>query len=132
MRAHDAHGQAVAAFLTEQPSVTKVYYPGLKTHPQHAIAVKQMRGFGGMISFVLDGGLPRARTFLKRLKVFSLAESLGGVESLVEHPAIMTHASIPPENRAKLGIDDGLIRLSVGLEDLQDLLDDLREGLRAP
>lgn len=131
MRAHDANGRTVVQFLTEQKSVTKIYYPGLPSHPQHAIAKKQMRGFGGMISFVLDGGLPRARAFLKRLKVFSLAESLGGVESLIEHPAIMTHASIPPETRKQLGIDDGFIRLSVGLEDQQDLLDDLREGLKA-
>lgn len=130
MRAHDANGRAVAAFLAEHPDVEKIHYPGLASHPQHALAARQMSGFGGMISFVIKGGLPRARTFLKTLKVFSLAESLGGVESLVEHPAIMTHASIPADIRARLGIVDGLIRLSVGLEDLQDLLDDLQDGLR--
>ena len=130
MRAHDANGRAVAAFLEEQGEVEKIYYPGLKSHPQHALASRQMSGFGGMISFVIKGGLPRAKTFLKSLKIFSLAESLGGVESLVEHPAIMTHASIPPHLRAQLGIVDGMIRLSVGCEDVQDLLDDLREGLK--
>lgn len=129
MRAHDANGRAVANFLAEHTGVERVYYPGLKSHPQHALAARQMAGFGGMISFVIQGGLPRAKAFLKSLKIFSLAESLGGVESLVEHPAIMTHASIPPALRAQLGIVDGLIRLSVGVEDIQDLLDDLKDAL---
>ena len=131
MRAHDEAGGRIAAFLSQQDLVEKVYYPGLTTHPQHAIAARQMTGFGGMISFVLKGGLPRAKAFLERLEIFALAESLGGVESLVEHPAIMTHASIPPDVRAQLGIHDGLIRLSVGLESIQDLLDDLTCGMAA-
>lgn len=131
MRAHDQHGRHIAAFLSEHPDVEKIYYPGLKTHPQHAIAAKQMRGFGGMISFVIKGGLPRANAFLKTVKIFSLAESLGGVESLIEHPAIMTHASIPSNIRAQLGISDGLIRLSVGLEDINDLQSDLVDAFDA-
>ncbi len=131
MRAHDANGRRVAAFLAEQEQVAKLIYPGDPSHPQHALAARQMTGFGGMISFVIEGGLPAARTFLENTKLFALAESLGGVESLIEHPAIMTHASVPPKNRAKLGIDDGLIRLSVGIEDCDDLLDDLRGAFEA-
>ncbi|MBC7793995.1 MAG: PLP-dependent transferase [Clostridia bacterium] len=132
MRAHDANGRRVAAYLAENTGdIEKVIYPGLPSHPQHALAQKQMKGFGGMISFVVKGGLPRARAFLKTLKIIALAESLGGVESLIEHPAIMTHASIPPETRRKLGIDDGFIRLSVGIEDVQDIMDDLSEALAA-
>ncbi len=129
MRAHDANGRRVAEFLEQSEDVSTVYYPGLPSHPQHDIAKKQMSGFGGMISFVLKGGLPRATAFLKALRIFALAESLGGVESLVEHPAIMTHASVPAAMREKLGIDDGLIRLSVGVEDIEDLLNDLRVAL---
>ena len=131
MKAHDMNGRRVAAYLTESSDIEKVYYPGLPSHPQHAIAQKQMKGYGGMISCVVKGGLPRARAFLKSLKIFALAESLGGVESLIEHPAIMTHASVPPETRKKLGIDDGFIRLSVGIEDVQDLLDDISQALVA-
>ena len=129
MRAHEANAMRVAHFLAERADIKKVYYPGLSSHPQHAVAKKQMRGFGAMISCVVDGGLPKAKAFLKSLKVFALAESLGGVESLVEHPAIMTHASIPAQTRAQLGIDDGMVRLSVGIEHGEDLLEDLRQAL---
>ncbi len=125
MRAHDAGGRQLASFLEGHQDVERVYYPGLPSHPQHALACRQMKGFGGMISFVIKGGLPRARAFLKAVELFSLAESLGGVESLIEHPAIMTHASIPPAVRQRLGIADGLIRLSVGVEDVADLQEDL-------
>ena len=131
MRAHDSNGRAIAEFLEGHEQVEKVYYPGLESHPQHEIAKRQMTGFGGMISFVIKGGLPTATAFLKAVKIFALAESLGGVESLIEHPAIMTHASVPAEIRAELGIDDGLIRLSVGVEDLEDLMDDLKMGFEA-
>lgn len=128
----DRHCQSageVARWLSRHAKVEKVVYPGLESHPQHAIARKQMRGFGGMITATLKGGLADARKFLERVKVFSLAESLGGVESLIEHPAIMTHASVPPENRAALGISDGLVRLSVGIEDVGDLIADLEQAL---
>ena len=131
MRAHDQNGRKVAAFLAEAPGISKVIYPGLPSHPQHEIAARQASGFGGMISFVLEGGLPRARAFLSALGVFALAESLGGVESLAEHPAIMTHASVEPEIRARLGIDDGLVRLSVGIEAVEDLIEDLQQALEA-
>jgi cystathionine gamma-lyase len=125
MKAHAQNAQAVAEFLEKHPKVQKVLYPGLKSHPQHGLAVEQMLGMGGMITFYMKGGLEAARTFLETVRIFALAESLGGVESLIEHPAIMTHASVPVENRKVLGIDDSLIRLSVGVEDLQDLLADL-------
>jgi cystathionine gamma-lyase len=116
----------VAAFLESRKDVKRVIYPGLESHRQHALARKQMNGGGGgMVSAVLDGGLPRARRFLERCQLFTLAESLGGVESLVEHPGLMTHASIPPDRRAAIGIDDGLVRLSVGVEDARDLIGDL-------
>ena len=108
-----------------------MFYPGLASHPQHALAQRQMDGFGGIISIDLDTDLAGARRFLERCEVFALAESLGGVESLIEHPALMTHASIPAEQRARLGIGDGLIRLSVGIEDLEDLRHDLRTALDA-
>ncbi len=115
------------------PRSSKVIYPGLPSHPQHALAQKQMRGLGGMITFVLKGGkrpaLERARAMLRATQIFACAESLGGVESLIEHPAIMTHASIPPANRQKLGIADGLIRLSVGIEHVDDLIGDLQQAL---
>lgn len=131
MERHEANARAIAAWLEEHPQVEKVIYPGLASHPQHALAQKQQRGFGGMISFVLRGGLEESRRFLTACQVFTLAESLGGVESLIEHPAIMTHASVPPENRAKLGIVDGFIRLSVGIEDLSDLRADLERAFHA-
>lgn len=130
MRQHEVNANEVAKWLVEQPKVEKVIYPGLKSHPQHELAKKQMRGFGGMISFYIKGQLPEARQFLEKVRVFSLAESLGGVESLVNHPVIMTHASVPLERREKLGISDNLIRLSVGIEDVKDLIRDLDGALR--
>ncbi|UOF00500.1 cystathionine gamma-synthase [Bdellovibrio reynosensis] len=126
MKAHQENAMAIARFLESHPKVEKVIYPGLTSHPQHALAKEQMHGFGGMITFYIKGGMDSARKFLENVNVFALAESLGGVESLIEHPAIMTHASVPPENRKALGIDDSLIRLSVGVEDLNDLLADLK------
>ncbi len=128
MKAHSENASKVAEFLQAHPSVEKVVYPGLKSHPQHALAKSQMHGFGGMITFFIKGGLPASRKFLESVQVFALAESLGGVESLVEHPAIMTHASVPLEQRKLLGIDDSLIRLSVGIEDVDDLIDDLKQA----
>lgn len=125
MKAHQENAMAVAKFLEAHPKVDRVLYPGLPSHPQHQLAKDQMSGFGGMITFYIKGDLSSARRFLENVRVFALAESLGGVESLIEHPAIMTHASVPAENRKALGIDDTLIRLSVGVEDLQDLLNDL-------
>ena len=130
MQAHERNATVLADFLVDHPKVQRVVYPGLASHPDHDLAKKQMRGFGGMLSFTIAGGLPAARTFLESLQVFSLAESLGGVESLIEHPAIMTHASIPADIRAKLGIDDGLIRLSVGIETTDDLQRDLDQALQ--
>ncbi len=129
MERHAQNAMAIARFLEEHPKVEKVIYPGLESHPQHALARRQMSGFGGMITFFIRGGLPEARSFLEKVKVFTLAESLGGVESLIEHPAIMTHASIPAETRKTLGIHDNLIRISVGIEDLEDLRADLNQAL---
>jgi cystathionine gamma-synthase/cystathionine gamma-lyase len=129
MQAHARNAQAVAEFLETHPEVDRVYYPGLPSHPQHALAKKQMSGFGGMVSFVLKGPPSRALDFAHRLRYFSLAESLGGVESLICHPARMTHGSIPKEDRERRGVTDGLLRLSVGIEDIEDLLDDLRSAL---
>ncbi|MFP5457766.1 MAG: cystathionine gamma-synthase [Bacteriovoracia bacterium] len=130
MEATAKNAQKVAEFLEKHPKVKSVIYPGLKSHAQHAIAKKQMSGFGGMITFFLKGGLKESRKFLESVEVFALAESLGGVESLIEHPAIMTHASIPAETRKKLGIHDNLIRLSVGIENLDDLLGDLEQAFK--
>ncbi len=129
MERHCANAQAVAEYLEGQPGVERVYYPGLASHPQHPLAQRQMDAFGGMVTAVLKGGLSTARRFLERVEIFALAESLGGVESLIEHPAIMTHASIPAEIRAELGIGDGLVRLSVGVEDKADLIADLAQAL---
>jgi len=131
MERHCANAEAVADCLVRQAKVATVIYPGLASHPQHDLAGRQMRGYGGMVTAVLAGGLDAARRFLERCEVFTLAESLGGVESLAEHPAIMTHASIPAETRAALGIDDGLVRLSVGIEHVDDLLGDLEQALAA-
>ena len=131
MKAHAENGIKVANYLEKHPQVEKTIYPGLSSHPQHALAKEQMSGFGGMITFFIKGGLPAARKFLESVEVFALAESLGGVESLIEHPAIMTHASVPPEQRKALGIDDSLIRLSVGVEDVDDLLADLDQAFKA-
>ena len=129
MERHCASALKLAQWLEKHPRVKKVYYPGLESHPQLALAKKQMHGFGGMISFDLDGSADDARRVLERFQVFSLAESLGGVESLVNHPAIMTHASVPPEVRAELGITDTLIRLSVGIEEYQDIEADVAQAL---
>jgi len=131
MERHDENARAIASWLEHHPQVEKVIYPGLASHPQHALAKQQQRGFGGMISFVLAGGLEASRRFLSACQIFTLAESLGGVESLIEHPAIMTHASVPPERRAQLGIADGFIRLSVGIEDQTDLRADLERAFHA-
>ena len=129
MEKHCENAFEIASFLEEHEAIEKIYYPGLSNHPNHEIAKKQMNGFGGMITAVLKGGLKTATTFLERTKIFALAESLGGVESLIEHPAIMTHASVPAEVRKDLGIEDGLVRLSVGIESVEDLLDDLNQAL---
>jgi cystathionine gamma-lyase len=129
MERHCRNAAAVAAWLEKHPKVARVHYPGLKSHPQHALAQRQMHGFGGMVTAILKGTLADARRFLERCQIFALAESLGGVESLIEHPAIMTHASLPPEKRAALGIGDGLVRLSVGVEDEADLIGDLDQAL---
>lgn len=129
MQRHAENAAKVAELLSRHPNVEKVTWPGLPSHPQHALAQKQMKGFGGMLTFNIKGGLLAARAFLKKVRLFACAESLGGVESLIEHPAIMTHASVPKETREKLGISDGLIRLSVGIEDGQDLVDDLSAAL---
>jgi len=131
MRRHEENALAVAEWLSRRKDVETVIYPGLREHPQHALAARQMRGFGGVLSCVLAGGLERARRFLAACQVFTLAESLGGVESLIEHPAIMTHASVPPDMRAKLGIADGFIRISVGIEDVEDLIADLERAFAA-
>ncbi len=129
MARHCENAHAVAEFLTAHSKIERVFYPGLPDHPQHAVAARQMSGFGGMVTATLAGGIDEARRFLERCRVFALAESLGGVESLIEHPAIMTHASIPAEERARLGIDDSLVRLSVGTEDIDDLIADLDQAL---
>ncbi len=129
MQRHGSNALALAEMFCERPEVAHVYYPGLTRHPGHDIARKQMRGFGGMISIELEGGFEKARSFCSRLKVFSLAESLGGVESLVSHPATMTHASLSGDQRRDLGITDGLVRLSVGIEDVEDLLEDIDQAL---
>ncbi len=131
MQRHAENAMKIAEHLSGHAKVAKVTYPGLSSHPQHALARKQMKGFGGMMTFEIKGGLEAARRFLKTVKIFACAESLGGVESLIEHPAIMTHASVPKENREKLGISDGLIRLSVGVEDAADLIDDLNRAFEA-
>lgn len=131
MKQHEQNAQKIAEALFVNPHVLSVNYPGLASHPQHELAKRQLKGFGGMISFEIDGGIDEVNRFVDNLKVFSLAESLGGVESLVAHPAQMTHASIPAEERAKTGISDNLIRLSVGIEDIEDLLADLEYALES-
>lgn len=130
MAQHNVNGQGLAEYLSAHPKVRRVFYPGLPSHPQHALAVRQMRGFGGMLSFEL-GSLDAARRLLNRVRLLALAESLGGVESLISHPASMTHASVPPERRAAIGITDGLVRISAGIEDLDDLKADLAQALEA-
>jgi cystathionine gamma-lyase len=131
MRAHCDNAQALAEALESHPAVERVIYPGLASHPQHALAARQMDGFGGIVSVVIKGGLEAATRFCERLEIFTLAESLGGVESLANHPAVMTHASIPEDRRDVLGISGGLVRLSVGIEDLADLQADIRGALAA-
>jgi cystathionine beta-lyase/cystathionine gamma-synthase len=130
MERHDQNGRRIAAWLAEHPTVRRVYYPGLATHPQHELAQRQMSGFGGMISLDV-GSLEAARAVVEHTRVFALAESLGGVESLIGHPASMTHASVPRTMREEMGLTDGLVRLSVGIEDVDDLLDDLERALQA-
>ena len=129
MRQHDENGRVVAAFLAEHPRVQKVYYPGLPSHPQHELAKRQQKGFGAMIAFE-TGSLENAKKVLESVKLCLLAESLGGVESLISHPATMTHASVPLEKREKLGITDGLVRISVGVEDVEDIVADLDQALK--
>lgn len=129
MRAHCENAMELARWLQRQPTLKRVIYPGLKSHPQHALAGKQMDGYGGMISIEVNGGLRKARRMMERCKLFGLAESLGGVESLINHPAIMTHASVPADKRKRLGISDSLVRLSVGVEDVADLRAELEAAL---
>ncbi|WP_442682414.1 cystathionine gamma-synthase [Stenotrophomonas sp. JC08] len=129
MKAHCASALELAQWLETHPAIEKVIYPGLPSHPQHELADKQMAGYGGIVSIVLKGGFEAAKRFCEKTELFTLAESLGGVESLVNHPAVMTHASIPPERRAQLGISDALVRLSVGVEDVHDLREDLQTAL---
>jgi len=129
MRAHESNAIEIAKYLEAHPKVDKVIYPGLESHPQHELAKSQMSGFGGMLSVYIKGGLSESKIFLEEVKLFALAESLGGVESLIEHPAIMTHASVPIEERTKLGIADNFVRISVGVEDLEDLVADLARAL---
>jgi len=130
MERHCGNAMHIAAFLEKHPKVERVIYPGLASHPQHLLAARQMsQRYGGMVTAVLEGGLPASRRFLERCELFTLAESLGGVESLIEHPAIMTHASLPEDVRANLGIDDGLVRLSVGIESVDDLIAELAHAL---
>jgi cystathionine gamma-lyase len=130
MERHCGNAMHIAAFLEKHPRIERVIYPGLASHPQHLLAAEQMqRRYGGMVTAVLKGGLPASRRFLERCKLFTLAESLGGVESLIEHPAIMTHASLPEDVRANLGIDQGLVRLSVGIENVDDLIAELDHAL---
>ncbi|ADT84360.1 cystathionine gamma-synthase [Thermococcus barophilus] len=131
MERHEKNAMTIARYLEEHPLVERVYYPGLPSHPQHELAKRQMRGFGGMLSFELKGGLEEAIKFVESLEIFALAESLGGVESLIELPAIMTHASVPKDEREKVGIRDSLIRVSVGIEDVEDLIEDLERGFEA-
>jgi len=129
MERHNFNALKIAKYLESHPHVEKVNYPGLKSHPQHELAKRQMSGFGGILSFELKGSLKDVKNFLKKLKIFALAESLGGVESLIDHPALMTHASLTKQERKKIGITEGLLRLSVGIEDVKDLMADLKQAL---
>lgn len=130
MERHNKSAMEIAKFLEKRKDIKNVIYPGLKTHPQHKLAARQMNGFGGIVSFEIKGKLSKAKSFLKKTKIFTLAESLGGVESLIEHPGLMTHASLSKERREKLGISDTLIRLSIGLENIEDLKEDLTQALK--
>jgi cystathionine gamma-lyase len=129
MRAHNENALALAQWLESHPAIDRVAYPGLASHPHHALAQRQMQGGGGIVTIFVKGGLEAAKRFCERTELFTLAESLGGVESLVNHPAIMTHASIPPDRREQLGLFDNLVRLSVGVEDVEDLRRDLANAL---
>jgi cystathionine gamma-lyase len=131
MRQHESNALAIARHLEASPKVRRVLYPGLPSHPQHELAARQASGFGGMLSFELHGGLPESNRFLEKVRLFALAESLGGVESLIEHPALMTHFSVPAETRAQLGISDSLIRISCGVEHVDDLIADIDSALAA-
>ncbi|MEJ2050688.1 MAG: PLP-dependent aspartate aminotransferase family protein [Calditrichota bacterium] len=130
MREHEQNALKIAGFLEKHPRVKKINYPGLKHHPQHELAVRQMSGFGGMLSFEIEGDLAAAKKFVESTRLFALAESLGGVESLIELPALMTHASVPAEERKKIGLSDSLIRLSVGIENVEDLIEDLENAFK--
>ena len=130
MESHNKSAMEIAKFLEKRKDIKNVIYPGLKTHPQHKLAARQMNGFGGIVSFEIKGKLPKAKSFLRKTKIFTLAESLGGVESLIEHPGLMTHASLSKERREKLGISDTLIRLSIGLENIEDLKEDITQALK--
>ena len=130
MKQHEENGRAMADYISRHPKALKTYYPGLPDHPQHELAKRQMRGFGAMISFEL-GSLANAKTFLDRVRLCSLGESLGGVETLISHPESMTHASVPIETRTRLGITPGLVRISVGIEDVSDLIADVEQAFAA-
>jgi len=130
MERHCENALAIAKHFESHKEISEVIYPGLSNHPQHDLASKQMKGFGGIISMNIKGGLEKSKSFLERTEIFALAESLGGVESLIEHPALMTHASLPKDRREKIGISDGLVRLSVGLESLDDLVEDIEQALK--
>ncbi|MBI2329578.1 MAG: PLP-dependent transferase [Chloroflexi bacterium] len=132
MRQHEENALAMANYLKKHPAVKTVLYPGLESHPGHKIAKKQMKGFGGMVSIELKGGIEATNSFLRGIKLFALAESLGGVSSLIEHPATMSHASMPKEHREKVGISDQLVRLSIGLENIDDLIEDISQALKHP
>jgi len=132
MALHETNARDVAEFLSSHPNVRRVYYPGLTTHPHHALAKRQQKGFGGMVSFEVDGGIEEVNHLLRSVRLFSLAESLGGIESLIDHPATMTHASMNPALREEAGINERVIRLSVGIEDIRDILDDLKQALEFP
>ena len=130
MERHSENAMAIAKHFESHKEISEVIYPGLTNHPQHDLASKQMNGFGGIISMNIKGGLEKSKSFLERTKIFALAESLGGVESLIEHPALMTHASLPKDRREMIGISDGLVRLSVGIESLDDLIEDIEQALK--
>ena len=129
MERHCENALAIAQHFENHKEISEVIYPGLTNHPQHELATKQMNGFGGIISMNIKGGLEKSKRFLEQTKIFALAESLGGVESLIEHPALMTHASLPKDRREAIGISDGLVRLSVGIESLDDLIEDIEQAL---
>jgi cystathionine gamma-lyase/cystathionine beta-lyase len=131
MKQHEANSITIAHYLEKHPKVKRVFYPGLESHSGHEIAKRQMKGFGGMVSFEMKGGIKAVNSFLRKVKVFSLAESLGGIDSLVEHPATMSHASMPENFRERVGITGDLIRLSVGLENIDDLIEDLEQALKS-